>query len=126
MLVIPKSKADSLLGDQAKYALNKTKTYLWEKGIKGPAERYITDNVDVLLKAGDSAYIGPENGPFTLQVGPKTISLEPRQIIKLKSPTDSFRFLFTVFLKKDTLPAPLLRIRTKKGENPRIIGFIKR
>jgi gliding motility-associated-like protein len=126
MLVIPKSKADSLLADQSKYALNKTKTYLWEKGIKGPAERYITDNVDVLLKAGDSAYIGPETGPFTLQVGPKTISLSPKQIIKLKSPTDSFRFLFTVFLKKDTLPAPLLRIRTKKGENPRIIGFIKR
>jgi len=126
LLVIPKSQADSLLANQPKYAVNKTKTYLWEKGIRGPAERFITDNVDVELKTGDTAYVGPQGGPYTLHVGPKTLNLAPRQVIKLTSKTDSFRFLFTVFLKKDTLPAPLLRIRTKKGENPRIIGFIKR
>ncbi len=126
LLAIPRSTADSNTAKLAQYAGNKTKTFLWEKGVKGPAERFINNNVDVRLNAGDSAWIGPENGPFTLQVGPKTISMAPKQIIKLKSATDSFRFLFTAFVKRDTLPLPLYQIRTKKGENPKIISRYKR
>ena len=126
LLVVPKSKGDSILANDGKYVKNKTKTYLWEKGVGGPAERYITDNVDVSLKTGDTAFVGPQGGPYTRHIGPKTVSLSPRQVIKLVSKTDSFRFQFTVFLKKDTLPAPLLRLRQRKGEFPRVISVFKR
>lgn len=126
LIAVPRSSADSNTAKLPQYAGNKTTTYLWEKGVKGPAERFINNYIDVRLAAGDSAWIGPENGPFTLQVGPKTISMAPKQIIKLKNATDSFRFLFTVYLKKDTLPVPLYQIRTKKGEKPKIVERYKR
>ncbi|MBL7811724.1 MAG: gliding motility-associated C-terminal domain-containing protein [Bacteroidetes bacterium] len=125
-ITIPKNGADSASGADPKYSKIKTKFYLREKIVTGPGERFITDYVDIQLNAGDSAWVGPEKGPYILQKGKKTISLKPNDIVKLKSKTDTVRYLFTIYLKPDTLPVPLLRIRQKKGENPKIVSFFKR
>jgi hypothetical protein len=126
ILVVPKSSSDIAMANQPKYIVNRTKNFLQEKGVGGPAERFITDFVNVQLKTGESAFVGTQGGTFVKHTGPKTILLTPNQIIKLISKTDSFRFLFTAYLKRDTLPLPLLKIRQMKGERPRLISFYKR
>ncbi len=120
---IPPNPADSLKAlSYSKY----TRRYLREEFVTGPAERYITDDVEISLAAGDSAWYGTDKGPWTLQVGPKIIKGSDKHILKLKSKYDQAQFKFTVYLKKDTLPVPLYQIRTKKGEFPKIIGRYKK
>lgn len=124
LMVIPRTAADSAKANN--YPGITTKTYLWESKLVGKGERFIENNVDIELKAGDSALVGPEKGPFTLHIGPKTISLAPKQIVKAPNTGDTVRFKFTIFVKKDTLPLPLYNIRKAKGESMKIIGKFRR
>ncbi len=121
IITVPNSMGDIITHQTSQYIGNKTTNMLKDKGLRGIGERFIEDNVDMKLDAGDSVYVGG-----VLKVGPQTISLKPKQIIKIKSKTDSVTFQFTVFLKKDTLPMNLLKIRLAKGEKPKILDSFKR
>lgn len=120
---IPALHADSVAAQA--YA-TKLKIYSQEFEFTGPGERYLTDSVDIVIQAGDTAWYGSGKGPMTRIIGPKTIRGADKNIIKLNSKTDKAIFKFTVYLKRDTLPVPLYQIRTKKGEKPRIIGRYKK
>ncbi len=120
---IPPNPADSLAA--LAYGKN-TRHYLREEYLFGIGERYITDNVDIELAAGDTAWYGSDKGPFTRHIGPKTLKGADKNIVKVKSKTDKVKFKFTVYVKKDTLPIPLYLIRTKKGEKLKIISRFKK
>lgn len=124
LIAIPKNSADSALA--LAYPNIYQKAYMREKLVAGPGERFIEDFVDVELKAGDTLYIGPEKGPYVMTVGPKTVSLAPKMIVKVKSKSDTIRYLFTVHVRKDTLPLPLLKIRYAKGDSPAVVSYFKR
>ncbi|MBS3914958.1 MAG: gliding motility-associated C-terminal domain-containing protein [Bacteroidetes bacterium] len=120
LIYIPRSSADS--ANALNYPNVTTKFYLKEKYVYGPGERYIEDWLDLELLAGDSLYVGPEGGPYVLKTGPQTLSVSPKQIVKLKSATDTMRILFTIHMRKDTLPVPFYDIRFNKGERPKILS----
>lgn len=146
LIVVPTDMNDIITASGAQFIGNKTTTYYnygqytpalssstknptgntTQKGMRGVGQRYFEDYVDVKLEAGDSAYVGPASGPFVLKKGPQTISMAPKQILRLKSKSDSCTWLFTYYLKKDTLPKDLYLIRKAKGENPKIISRYKR
>jgi gliding motility-associated-like protein len=121
LITVPNSMGDIITQQLPQYVGNKTTISLRDKGLRGISERYIEDYVDMKLNAGDSVYVGG-----VLKVGPQTISLKPKNIIKIKSKSDSVTFQFTVYLKKDTLPMNLLKIRLAKGERPKILDSFKR
>lgn len=124
LIAVPKDALDSIYAQS--YPNIYQKAYMREKIVYGPSERYIEDYVDIELKAGDSVYVGPEKGPWVLNVGPKTISVKPKMIVKTKSKYDSYTYKFTVYVKSDTLPLPLLKIRQAKGDNPKVVSIYKR
>ncbi len=115
MIAVPPTSADS-----ASYTASGNKgsvIFRREKKVVGPAERYQEDFIRIRLGANDSAWIGPQEGTKTLVVGPKdTILLKPEDVVILTSPTDSFEYLYTEHLRRDTLPGNLLKIRLNKGE----------
>lgn len=99
---------------------------LHEKVVYGPGERYQENEVDVELGAGDTAYIGPEKGPFAMHVGPKTIRMKEKEVIKLNSKTDKFTYLLTIYDKKDTLPWPLYNVRQEFKDTAKVLSTYKR
>lgn len=109
------------------YGPGSVKKYLQDIYWKGKGTRYIEDPVEMELGNGDTAYVGPMNGPYnTMHIGPKTVKLNAKEEVQLRSKTDSVKFLLTVTLKKDTLPYNLYLIRYNKGERPIILDSFKR
>ena len=114
--------------DSATYKSTGTKVKpIWrlEKKVLGPAERYMEDFIKVRLGAKDTIYVGTK-GSEQMLVGPRDTLLRPEQNILVKSKTDSFEFLYTLYLKPDTLPRNLMKIRWAKGEKLNIVDSFKR
>ena len=80
LITVPNSMGDQITQQLSQYVGNKTTISLRDKGLRGISERYIEDYVDMRIEAGDSVYVGG-----VLKVGPQTISLKPKNIIKIKS-----------------------------------------
>ena len=117
ILFIPRDQADSAMASDAKYA-NAIKKYQQYKWLKGPGERYVEDSVTIYLGPNDTVYVNK-----TMFVGSKTskVKLKDKDLLRILSKTDSALYEFSEYTKRDTLPLPLLRIRLKKGEKPKII-----
>ena len=119
ILFIPRDQADSTTANDAKY-VNAIKKYQAYKWLKGPGERLVEDSVKIFLGPNDTAYVNN-----VMHVGTKSVLLKNKDVLRLKSKTDSVIYEFSTYTKRDTLPLPLLRIRLKKGENPKIIKIYK-
>ncbi len=126
MVAVPPTTADSAAFQASGIFAKGTTTYRMEKGVRGVGERYMEDYVKIRVEAGDTVYIG-KNGAWRRVIGPRDSLVKKTEIIQLRSKTDSFTFLYTVHLKRDTLPRKLYEIRTKKGEVPyKLDSFIRR
>lgn len=124
-ITIPRDPTD--WANAAKYPnLKWNRDSLHEKVVYGPAERYQENDVDIELRSGDTAYIGPEAGPFVRHIGPKVIRLKDKDIVKLYSKTDTFRYLLTVYDRKDTIPWPLYNVRQQSGDTMKVLSVYKR
>jgi gliding motility-associated-like protein len=96
-----------------------------EKVIKGKGERFLEFYAAVELDDNNTATI-IKKGVSTVVTGPWIDTLEPEDIIILNSENDSIKYNYTVYLKQDTLPYNLYKIRAAKGENVRIVDSFKR
>jgi len=125
IVAIPPTAADSATYKSS--GIKGTTSWRLEKKFGGKGERFIEEFVRVRLGSGDSAYLGRENGgSANLVTGPLDTLMSPKDIIYLRSESDSVTFLYTVHLKKDTLPVNLYKIREAKGEAPNILDSFKR
>jgi gliding motility-associated-like protein len=125
IVTIPQYSSDS-----AEYLASGIKgiaSYKKEKVFKGKGERFIEDFVKMRLRAGDTAWVSPVGGSgYSRLIGPRDTLLRPKQTVQLRSDGDWAEFLYTVHLKRDTLPKSVYGIRTAKGEKPNIIDSFKR
>ena len=96
-----------------------------EKIVKGKAERFMEFHAAVSLNAGNSAII-IKDGVRTLVKGPWLDTLKPTDIIILDNKDDSIEFHYTVYLKRDTMPYALYKIRAAKGDKIGVIDSFKR
>ena len=112
IVFVPKTMADSATAATAKYK-NAIKHYVPYFKMKGIGERLVEDSITITLGSKDSVYINK-----ILYVGPKTVLAKDKDIIRLKSKTDSIVYNFSTYTRRDTLPLPLLKIRLAKGEKP--------
>lgn len=124
-VTVPFSTADTSKASAAPYANILTKHNLLEKGFKGPGTRFVVQQVEIDIPAGTDVWIGDEDGNNRVKhSGAKKLMVEEDQTVWLNTSTDTITWLFTSFVKTDTLPLPMLALRNANGEFPKIIDII--
>lgn len=128
ILAVPKNAADYATAANAPWRNLQYRHLLKKWGLKGPAEQYVEEPVDIFIPAGTTARISFETTPglYTNHTGPKTLKLKRKDVITLVNKTDSITFLWTLTVKRDTLSKPLYQLRISRGDRPKLVGKYKR
>lgn len=119
--VIPNSAADKLLATALPFSALKSKHYLREKWVKGPAVRQQEMPVVVNVPAGCTIKVRNTSGLFTSYPGPAIVNVLKNEIIYANSGKDSFGYLLSVVTLKDSLFSVFYKQQKLAGGNYKLL-----